>query len=149
MLEALMNACLVQLFRRLCDGPECALPWLDALQDPRMATVLEQLLEHPEHDHSLESLAEIAAMSRSAFAEMFKTCFGRTPMAFLRELRLRRGAELLRGTELTVERIAHGAGFASRSHFSRAFRDQFGHSPADFRSLGRSVPGPHARNLGS
>ena len=136
MLEALMNTCLVQLFRQLCDGPECALPWLDALQDERMAAVLDRLLEHPEHDHSLESLAEAAAMSRSAFAETFHTCFGRTPMAFLRELRLRRGAELLHATELTVERIAHRVGFASRSHFSRAFRDQFGHSPAMFRSHG-------------
>jgi AraC family transcriptional regulator, activator of mtrCDE len=138
MLEALMNACLVQLFRRLCDGPECALPWLDALQDERMAAVLDRLLEHPEHDHSLESLAETAAMSRSAFAETFHTCFGRTPMAFLRELRLRRGAELLRTTELTVDRIAHRVGFASRSHFSRAFTDQFGHSPTMFRSRGAS-----------
>lgn len=137
MLDALMNACLVQLFRALCDDPQCALPWLDALSDPRMAAVLEVLLAHPEHDHSLESLAEVAAMSRSGFAATFKACFDRTPMAFLRELRLRRGAELLRDTDLTVERIAHRVGFASRSHFSRAFTDQFGRSAADLRAGSR------------
>lgn len=134
MLDALVNACLVQLFRRLCDDEDCALPWLDALQDPRMAAVLEVLLANPEQDHSLESLAETATMSRSAFAATFKACFDRTPMTYLRELRLRRGAELLRDTDLTVERIAHRVGFASRSHFSRAFTDQFGRSPTHVRA---------------
>lgn len=134
MLDALMNACLVQLFRALCGDPDCALPWLDALQDPRMAAVLDTVLASPERDHSLESLAETAAMSRSAFAATFKACFGRTPMAFLREVRLRRGAELLRDTDLTIERVAHRVGFASRSHFSRAFTEHFGHSPTEMRS---------------
>lgn len=136
MLRALMNACLVQLFRRLCEGPDCPLPWLAALEDPRMAAVLDTLLEHPEREHSVESLADVATMSRSAFAQEFRACFGRTPMAFVRELRLRRGAELLRGTELGVEAIAHRIGFDSRSHFSRAFQGLFGVSPTAFRHAG-------------
>lgn len=136
MLTALMNACLVQLFRRLCNGPDCALPWLEALEDPRMAAVLDALLEHPERDHSLESLAELAAMSRSAFADEFRARFNRTPMAFVRDVRLRRGAELLRTTDLPVETIAHRVGFASRSHFSRAFHRLFGSSPSAVRADG-------------
>jgi AraC family transcriptional regulator, activator of mtrCDE len=136
MLDALMNACLVQLFRALCDDSDCALPWLDALQDPRMAVVLETLLASPERAHSLESLAETAAMSRSTFAEAFKACFGRAPMTFLREVRLRRGAELLRDTDLTVERVAHRVGFSSRSHVSSSFTEQFGRSPTEMRSGG-------------
>ena len=153
MLTALMNACLVQLFRRLCEGPECALPWLEALEDPRMAAVLDALLEHPERDHSLESLAELAMMSRSAFADEFKARFNRTPMAFVREVRLRRGAELLRKTDLPVEAIAHRVGFASRSHFSRAFQRLFAMSPADFRAASMASMGQaHAAtpaNLGT
>jgi AraC-like DNA-binding protein len=134
MLTALMNACLVDLFRRLCEGPDCALPWLEALHDPRMAAVLEVLLDQPERDHSLESLAAVATMSRSAFAERFRACFGRTPMAFVREVRLRRGAQLLRDTGMPIEAIAHRVGFASRSHFTRAFQQLFGTSPAAFRA---------------
>jgi transcriptional regulator GlxA family with amidase domain len=98
-----------------------------------MAAVLDVVLEHPERDHSLESLAELATMSRSAFADQFRAVFGRTPMAFLRDVRLRRGAELLRSTDLTIESI-HRVGFASRSHFGRAFQQRFDTPPASFRA---------------
>jgi AraC-like DNA-binding protein len=147
MLASLMNAAMVQLFRRLCEGPDCGLPWLQALDDPRLARVLEHLLERPGDDHSVESLAAQAAMSRSVFAETFHTQFGRPPMDYLRELRLRRGAELLRSTELTVERVAHRVGFASRSHFSRAFHHHFGRSPAAFRTEPSPPPAHMATSL--
>lgn len=133
MLTALISECLVMIFRRLEDSPQCRLPWLNALGDPRMAGVLDAVLKNPERDYSIEILAELALMSRSAFAQEFAACFGRTPMAYVRDVRLRRGADLLRGTTLSVAAVASQVGFASRSHFSHAFREYFGHSPAEFR----------------
>lgn len=134
MTTALMNECLVMVFRRLCGRPECPLPWLSALEDPRLAPVLEAILEHPERDHSLESLAELALMSRSTFAEEFAAAFGRTPMAYVRDVRLRRAAELLRSTNLPVSAVASRVGFASRSAFTHAFRERFGYTPMSFRA---------------
>jgi AraC-like DNA-binding protein len=133
LLAALMNQCLVLLFRQLCENDVCRLPWLEALKEPRMARVLQAMLEEPEGDHSLDSLAARVSMSRSAFAHEFKKFFGRTPMAFLREVRLRRATELLHNTALPIDTIGRRVGFASRSHFSHAFRDHFGTCPADFR----------------
>lgn len=133
MLAALMSECLVLVFRRLCGSPECHLPWLLALDDPRMASVVEAVLQHPEADHSVESLAAIASMSRSSFALAFAASFNQGPMAFVRQVRLRRGARYLRGTDLPVEVVARRVGFASRSHFSRAFRASFGATPSAFR----------------
>lgn len=135
MMAALMNECLVFIFRRLCESPDCRLPWLNALEDPRMAEVLGAVLERPESPYSLDLLALRAAMSRSAFIHEFTARFGRTPMAFVREVRLRRAAGLLRTTDLSVGMVARRVGFASRSHFSHAFRDYFGQSPSDFRLL--------------
>lgn len=134
MVTALMNECLVLVFRRLCGHPDCHLPWLDALEDPRMAAVLEAILEDPARPFTLDLLAERALMGRSAFAEAFHATFGRTPMAFVREVRLRRAADILRSTRLPVDSVAVRVGFASRSHFSRAFRKQFGLSPTAFRA---------------
>ena len=134
MMTALMNECLVLLFRRLCGSPECGLPWLDALEDPRMTGPLGAILERPENPHTLDSLAAKGAMSRSAFATEFAARFGRTPMAFLREVRLRKAAQLLRGTNLPVEVVSRRIGFSSRSHFSRAFHEYFGRSPSEFRN---------------
>ncbi len=134
MMTALMNQCLVLVFRRLCDDRECRLPWLSALDDPGLAPALDAILAHPDQPHTVEVLANRGNMSRSVFARRFHEALGRTPMEFVRDVRLRRGARLLHRPELSVEEVAAKVGFASRSHFSRAFHDHFGCSPAKFRA---------------
>jgi AraC-like DNA-binding protein len=133
MMTALMNQCLIEVMREIeqqCDG---SLPWLSALEDPRLAKVVETILDRPEQNYTLESLAEVAAMSRATFIRHFEKSFQRTPMDYLRDVRLRRGAQLLQTSELPVDSVASKVGYASRSHFSRAFNEQFGVSPADYR----------------
>jgi AraC-like DNA-binding protein len=133
MMNALMNQCLIQVLRRVSRQADGTLPWLTALDDPRLARVVETILNHPERQHTLELLADVAHMSRSAFAEHFRQSFGRTPMDYLRDVRLRRGAQLLQVSQLSVDGVASKVGFASRSHFSRSFKEQFGCSPVEFR----------------
>lgn len=133
MMTALMNQCLIAVLREVneqCDG---SLPWLSALDDPRLSKVVEAILDHPEKNHTLESLAGIAAMSRATFVRHFERSFQRTPMDYLRDVRLRRAAKLLQVSPMPVDGIAARVGYASRSHFSKAFHEQYGVSPADFR----------------
>lgn len=135
MTSALLSECLVRVFRRLCQHPDCALPWLLALEDHRLAPVLDEILAQPERQYSVVMLADRVHMSRAAFARRFRESFGRTPMAYVREVRLRRAAGLLRGDgPVSIEAIARRVGFASRSQFSRAFQGLFGCSPTEFRS---------------
>jgi AraC-like DNA-binding protein len=140
MMSALLSQCLVLMFRRLSEFPGYKLAWLDALEDPRLARVIKQVLDQPAQSHSLEGLADLAGMSRSVFAKRFLEGFGRTPMDYVREVRLRSGARLLDQPELSVDAIASRVGFASRSHFSKAFTDQFGCSPSVFRARSNSSP---------
>jgi len=133
MMTALMNQCLIEVLRRVNQQAMGTLPWLSALDDPRLSRVIERILGHPEQHHTLEQLADVAHMSRSTFARHFEQCFGRTPMDYVRDVRLRRAAQLLQVTGLSVEGIAGKVGYASRSQFSRAFQDQYGCSPMDFR----------------
>ncbi len=137
MMTALMNQCLIEVLRRVSLQADGALPWLSALDDPRLARVIETILNHPEQHYTLELLASVAHMSRSTFARHFEQCFGRTPMDYVRDVRLRRAAQLLQASGLSVDGIASKVGYASRSHFSRAFHDQFGCSPVDFRKQQR------------
>lgn len=137
MMRALMTQGLVAVLRRLCDSGTCSLPWMQALGDDRLVRALDVMLEAPERPHTLESVARAAGMSRSAFAERFTTTFGRTAMDLLREVRLDRGAELLRTTNLPVQTVAERVGLSSRSYFSKAFRAQFGVDPAGFRATAR------------
>lgn len=141
MMSALMNQCMVLVFRQLCDEPDCALPWLTALDDPQMACALAAMLDHPHRDHSVDSLAAEARMSRSTFAEVFATTFAQTPMAFLRDVRLRNAATLLRRGNAPVAAVAGRVGFSSRSHFSRVFQERFGMTPTEFRKASSIWPG--------
>jgi AraC-like DNA-binding protein len=144
--ETLMKQCLIVLLRRHVASGHCQAPWLAALEQPRLGPAVNAMLDAPEAPHSLESLAERAGMSRAAFAERFRATFERSPMAFLRDLRLRRAARLLAGTDLPVKTVAGRVGFASRSHFSRAFKASFGADPAAYRAAAwqgtRSEHGP-------
>jgi AraC family transcriptional activator of mtrCDE len=133
MMTALMNQCLIEVLRRADEQAGGSLPWLSALDDPRLAKVIETILDHPEKSYTLDSLASIAAMSRSTFARHFERHFGRTPMDYLRDVRLRRAAQLLQVGGSSVDGVASKVGYASRSHFSHAFSEQFGRSPTEFR----------------
>jgi len=135
--RALMQQCLVAVLRRYCASGECEVPWLTALEDERLGRALQAMLDGPEAPHSVESLADSAGMSRSAFAEHFARAFGRGPIDFLKELRLRRAASLLSATDTPVKSVGAAVGFTGRSYFSRAFRAQFGQSPAAYRAAVR------------
>jgi AraC family transcriptional activator of mtrCDE len=140
MMSALMNQCLINVLRRASEQARGALPWLAALDDSRLSSVIETILSRPEQAHTLESLAEVGHMSRSTFARHFQQCFGRTPMDYVRDIRLRRAAQLLQTSGLSMDGIASKVGYASRSHFSRAFHAQYGCSPADFRTRHHPAP---------
>lgn len=132
--EALLKQCLVLLLRRKLERNGPALPWLVALHDPRLARVAMMLLERPAEPHTLGSLAAMAGMSRTTFAERFTGAFGRAPMQFLKEARLQCAARLLESTDLPIEAVAERVGYGSRSYLSRAFRAAYGVGPRTFRA---------------
>lgn len=132
--RALMTQCLIYLLRFVSQESEAPLPWLSALEDPALGPAVELLLTQPSSHHTLDSLAEAAVMSRSAFATRFHDAFGRPPLTFLHEIRMRRAAQLLERSRTTgIEQVAHAVGLASRSHFSEAFKTRFGVTPAAYR----------------
>lgn len=136
MKAALMSQCIVYLFRRLCESGTCSLPWLAALEDERLARALDRILQNPADPHTVESLADVASMSRSAFAETFASAFGLPPMSMVRRIRLERAWKLLeQGDDIPMKTLARRVGFSSRSHFSRAFKRQFGVSPVTRRAM--------------
>lgn len=134
LITLLMKQCLVYVLRHYCESGNCRVPWLSVLDDPQLSDVLEQMIDDPGRRFTLELLADSAGMSRSSFTQRFKASFGRSPMDFLKELRLQRAAQLLKTTRRPIKSIADQIGFESRSHFSRSFTDFFGTTPAEFRN---------------
>lgn len=75
-------------------------------------------------------------MSRSAFAKHFQTTFHISPMTAVRRTRLEAARRLMRrAPDLPLDVIARRAGFPSRSHFSRSFKQEYGVSPAAWRTV--------------
>ncbi len=103
------------------------------MPDPRFSKSIAAVLDRPSEDHTLDGLAAVAGMSRSRFAAQFKEAFEMSPMTFVAKTRLHHAAQLLRSTPLPIKVIAATAGFASRSHFSRAFKAAYGRDPTAFR----------------
>jgi AraC family transcriptional regulator, activator of mtrCDE len=133
LVEALLKQCLIMVMRRQIDDGSSELPWAAGFADKRLASALEAIFERPASPLSVERLADIAGMSRSAFAAQFMKAFGQPPMSMLKLVRLRKAAELLATTTLPVAEIARTVGFSSRSNFSQAFHAMHGMDPTAFR----------------
>lgn len=130
----IVKQALVMLMRdAFAAGSEAALPWIVAIRDDRLGRAVGAMLDRPSDPLTLDALAHLAGMSRSAFAERFNAAFGRSPIDFLREIRLGRAARMLSSTDLPVKRIASAVGYESRSYFSRAFRSRYDIDPSDYR----------------
>jgi len=139
--EALMRQCLILLLRQHLVHHNVDSPLFGALQDRRLARAVAAILERPAAPHTVASLADLAGMSRSAFASRFLQVFGQSPVDFLTKVRLRLAAHLLTTTDLPVGSVARSIGYSSRSYFSRAFRAVYRQDPASFRTFGTSSEG--------
>lgn len=95
--------------------------------------VIRYAMEHLADDFGADDLASAAGCSRSRLFELFRERLGRTPMAFVRWLRLRQVELLLKTSDLTVTEISSRVGIVSPFHLSRLFKAQYGVSPSDYR----------------
>jgi AraC-like DNA-binding protein len=134
MVESLARRCLILLLRRWFEHTERRGSWLAPLEDARLSRAVGAMQAGPEQAFTLSTLAEVAGMSRSVFAERFVTALGESPMEFLKTLRLGRATHLLLRTDLPVKNIASRVGYSSRSSFTRAFLARYGAAPARFRT---------------
>ena len=85
--------------------------------------------------YTVEQLSSDMCMSRMTFYRKIQSATGHTPTEFMRTIRLRRAAELLREGRKTVTEIAYATGFSSVSYFSRCFRTMYGVPPTQFVSM--------------
>jgi AraC family transcriptional regulator, activator of mtrCDE len=74
------------------------------------------------------------------FAARFAESLERSPMDFLKDVRLTRAAELLARTDMPVKAVAARVGYSSRSSFTRAFLTSHHIGPTAFRLEGRGEP---------
>ncbi len=113
--------------------------WLRAAGDRRLAPALRLMHADPGRAWHLGELAKAAAMSRTTFAEHFRTVAGVAPLAYLTQWRMRLAQRALREEDPPVSVLAHELGYASESAFSNAFKRVIGVAPKHYRSALREA----------
>jgi AraC-like DNA-binding protein len=129
------------LRRYLLTLPAGRTGWLAGAGDPAVGRALAALHRDPAHAWTLDALAQEAGLSRSALTERFARFLGQAPMAYLTDWRLELGADALRSTSRSVQRVALESGYDSEAAFNRAFKRRFGVPPARYRREARDKAG--------
>ena len=97
--------------------------------------VEEYILEHIDEPLSREALADIAGFSVPHFHRIFTGCVGENIASYVRRVRLERAGRKLRIGAVDITQVALAAGYETHAAFSKAFKQQYGLSPSEFRQL--------------
>lgn len=124
---------LLEVLRAYIDQAELPPGWLRLLTDERLRPALRLMHAEPGKPWGLEELARAAAMSRTSFAERFRTVAGMPPLAYLNRWRMLLAQRALRDGDVRVGALASELGYASESAFSTAFKREVGESPLRYR----------------
>lgn len=98
---------------------------------------IHEALTYIEHNFqneiTIEDIAGVCGLNRTYFGKIFKEALGKTPQEFLLNYRMLKAAELLKLTSLSIGDIGLAVGYANQMHFSRAFKNNYGISPREWR----------------
>jgi LacI family transcriptional regulator len=139
---------LIQLLKRLVDGkpaphkPVYVPPKgiverrstdILAVADPRVAAAIRFMWDNLGRSIGVDDVAKHVGISRTTLERAFRKCLGRGVGTELRRKRLELSKELLRGTNMTVDEIAEAISMMSRRCLLRAFRNEYGMTPLQYR----------------
>lgn len=136
---------LLEVLRAWIGQAELPAGWLRLLADERLRPALRLMHGEPAKPWGLEELARAAAMSRTSFAERFRTMAGVPPLTYLNRWRMLLAQRALRDGDVRVGTLAAELGYASESAFSTAFKREVGESPLRYRYRVRGEPPPPAK----
>ena len=97
-----------------------------------LQTLIEENFSDP--DFNVEQLCRKLFMSRVSLYRKILALTGETPTEFIRSLRLRKGAELLKSNFGTVLEVALEVGFSSANYFTKCFKKKFHQLPTEYQA---------------
>jgi AraC-like DNA-binding protein len=137
MLAKLSELMFVDALRRYIESmPPGRKGWLAGVRDTQVGRALALLHAKPDRPWTVDELAREVALSRSAFAKRFVALVAEPPIQYLTRWRLALAAQKLRSGREPIARVAEHNGYESEAAFSRAFKREFGMSPAAWRKAG-------------
>src|SRR5437016_6210968 len=100
-----------------------------------IATVQHYIREHMDEPLDREVLARVANFSVPHLHRIFTGCVGENIASYVRRVRLERAGHKLRIGAVDIMEVALAAGYKTHAAFGKAFKQQYGYSPSEFRQL--------------
>jgi AraC-like DNA-binding protein len=116
------------------EGPKTSLPPQAALKARQAADIIRQRFDDPP---TIAELSTFVGLNETDLKRCFRCLYGKGIAGYSRQRRLETARDLLAHSSLGVAAIAFDVGFSNPSQFARAFRQQYGLNPSEYR---RSPP---------
>lgn len=137
-LTRLVQVLLIEALRA-APGDTAPAGLLRGLADERLALSIREMHRDPSRAWTVEQLAKVAALSRSAYFQRFTRAVGMPPMEYLLAWRMAIAKDILDRQDLVIEKVAERVGYSSASTFSTAFTRYVGRSPSGYARERRQV----------
>ena len=109
-------------------------PVLSAQEVDFMDRATQLVEQHmADSDYTVEQLARDLCMERTGLYKRLTSLAELSPVVFIRSIRLRRAAQLIRQGQHTITEVAELTGFGSVSYFSKCFQREFGCKPSAYK----------------
>lgn len=131
MINLLTTMFLIHILRHVLDNNMTQIGLLAGLAHPQISKVLLAIHDAPERQWKLETMAELALMSRSKFADLFKQIVGQSPGDYVIDWRIIVAKGLLQQKK-PVALVANAVGYENGSALARVFRKKLGMSPKEW-----------------
>lgn len=134
--QSLLQLKFKELVLTIADNPangELLSYFCSLLQEPQAVSLQRVMEDNFCYNLKMEEFARLSARSLSAFKRDFQRHYQTSPGKWLMEKRLNHAKHLLSNMGKTVSETAFESGFENPSHFSRAFRQHFGITPASLK----------------
>jgi AraC-like DNA-binding protein len=112
------------------------------ISEVKLPTLDEKLLEKvnkytleniTDTEYSIEELSKKIGMSTVYLNKKISALTGKTTSEYVRSIRLRKAAQLLEKSDLSISEVAYEVGYNSPKYFSKYFKDEYGILPSEYR----------------
>lgn len=132
-LDKLADTLFVMVIRQHINSQEDRRGVLAALADARLRKALAAIHRQPGAEWTVDSLADVAGISRSGFARHFAAVVGVSPIDYLTRWRMTRAELVLRNPQVSVASVAEQMGYEDETAFRKAFKRVHGVGPGAIR----------------
>ncbi|MDO4759028.1 MAG: response regulator [Rikenellaceae bacterium] len=121
-------------YQQVAGDGESQQPHVVSSDEEFMANLVAVIENHIDNtDMTIEEFARELNMAHSTFYNKVKSLIGITPVEFIREMRLKRGHQLLQSGGYDVSTVSYMVGFSDPRYFSKCFKKRYGVSPSQLK----------------